>query len=214
MTKVTIIGAGNMGRGIGSRLAVGGHEMQVLAPTAEHAAGLAEELGGNGTPVSAGGLNEPITGEVVVLATPYDAALEFAQKRGQELKGKVLVDITNPVDWASFDRLVTPCESSAAEEIAKKLPPGVPVVKAFNTTFAGTLVAGGVADQNLDVLVAGDDENAKAKVARLVESGGMRPIDAGPLRRAQQLEHLGFLHMALQDTLGSGYGSAVKIVSP
>jgi 8-hydroxy-5-deazaflavin:NADPH oxidoreductase len=88
------------------------------------------------------------------------------------------------------------------------------VVKAFNTTFAGTLLEGQVANQDLDVLVAGDDEDAKALVTGLVESGGMRPIDAGSLRRAQQLEHLGFLHMALQEKLGSGYGSTIKFLGP
>ncbi|MGH8823819.1 MAG: NADPH-dependent F420 reductase [Jiangellaceae bacterium] len=214
MAKVTIIGAGNMGRGIGTRLVAGGNEVQVLAPTAEHATGLAEELGGNGASVIGGGLDEQITGDVVVLATPYGAALEFAQGRGEDLNGKVVVDITNPVDWATFDRLVTPADSSGAEEISKRLPSGVPVIKAFNTTFAGTLVAGGVADHDLDVLIAGDDDDAKATVAGLVESGGMRAIDAGPLRRAQQVEHLGFLHMALQDKLGSGYGSAIKFIGP
>jgi len=214
MTKVTIIGTGNMGRGIGTRLVAGGHQVQVLAPDADHATKLAAELGAGGASATGGGVAEPITGEVVVLATPYEGALEFAQRRGGDLNGKVLVDITNPVDWASFDRLVTPADSSAAQEIAKRLPAGVPVVKAFNTTFAGTLVAGGVANETLDVLVAGDDADAKAVVADLVESGGMRAVDAGPLRRAQQLEHLGFLHMALQDKLGSGYGSAVKFVTP
>jgi predicted dinucleotide-binding enzyme len=88
------------------------------------------------------------------------------------------------------------------------------VVKAFNTTFAGTLASGEVSGQQLDVLIASDDEEAKRKVTQLVESGGMRPVDAGPLRRAQQLEHLGFLHMALQDNLRSGYGSAVKFITP
>ncbi len=88
------------------------------------------------------------------------------------------------------------------------------MVKAFNTTFAATLVAGEVAGQPLDVLLAGDDADAKAQVAALVEAGGMRPIDAGPLRRARQLEHLGFLHMALQEALDSGYGSAVKLLTP
>ena len=123
------------------------------------------------------------------------------------------MDITNPVDWSSFDRLVTPPDSSAAEEMAGRLP-GARVVKAFNTTFAGTLVEGEVDGKPLDVLLAGDDEGAKAEVASLVEAGGMRAVDAGPLRRARQLEHLGFLHMALQDTLGAGYGSAVKFVTP
>lgn len=214
MTKVTIIGAGNMGRGIGTRLAAGGHEVQILAPTAEHASALANDLGGNGASVTSGGLDDQIAGEVVVLATPYAAAIEFAQSRGHELRGKIVVDITNPVDFSTFDRLVTPADSSAAEEIARQLPAGVPVVKAFNTTFAGTLVAGRVADQDIDVLLAGDDEGAKTTVATVVESSGMRPIDAGPLRRAQQLEHLGFLHMTLQDSLGSGYGSTVKFVGP
>jgi predicted dinucleotide-binding enzyme len=88
------------------------------------------------------------------------------------------------------------------------------VVKAFNTTFAGTLAAGSVAGQDLDVLIAGDDAGAKSTVKQLVSSSGMNAVDAGPLARAQQLEHLGFLHMALQDSLGSGYGSTVKFVKP
>jgi 8-hydroxy-5-deazaflavin:NADPH oxidoreductase len=211
MSKITIIGAGNMGRGIGTRLAGEQNQLQVLAPTIEHATRLAGDLGGSTT---GGGVDDPIDGEVVVLETPYEGAIDFVSKRGEDLTGKVVVDITNPVDWASFDRLVTPHDSSAAQEIAAKLPKGVPVVKAFNTTFAATLANGEVSGQQLDVFIAADDEEAKRKVARLVESAGLRPVDAGPLRRAQQLEHLGFLHMALQDTLGSGYGSAVRVVTP
>jgi NADPH-dependent F420 reductase len=214
MAKVTIIGAGNMARGLGTRLLAGSHQVQFLAPTAEHATALAEDLGDHNGSVSAGHPDEEIAGEVVILAMPYDAALEFAQSKGQELDGKVVVDITNPVNMETFDGLVSPSESSGAEEIAKRLPAGVPVVKAFNTTFAGTLTAGSVAGQDLDVLMAGDDEDAKKKVADLVRSSGMRPIDAGPLRRAQQLEHLGFLHMTLQDKLGSGFGSTVKVLTP
>ena len=86
------------------------------------------------------------------------------------------------------------------------------MVKAFNTTFAGTLVAGEVGGQPLDVLIAGDDDNAKQKVAQLVSDGGLRPIDVGPLARAQQLEQLGFLHISLQQPLGLDYGSAVKLL--
>ena len=213
MAGVTIVGAGNMSRGIGTRLLAGGPDVQILAPDADKAQSLAGELQGEGGSVSGAGLQEPIAGDVVVLATPYDAALEFAGAHADELAGRVVVDITNPVDWASFDRLVTPADSSAAEEIAERLGGGR-VVKAFNTTFAATLVANQVAGQPLDVLLAGDDEDAKAQVAGLVEAGGMRAIDAGPLRRARQLEELGFLHMALQDGLGSGYGSAVRIVTP
>jgi 8-hydroxy-5-deazaflavin:NADPH oxidoreductase len=113
----------------------------------------------------------------------------------------------------SFDGLVTPPDSSAAEELAKQAPQGAKLVKAFNTTFAGTLVEGQVAGQPLDVFIAGDDDGAKRAVAALARAGGLKPIDAGPLRRARELERLGFLHMALQDELGTGYGSAVKVIA-
>jgi predicted dinucleotide-binding enzyme len=86
-------------------------------------------------------------------------------------------------------------------------------VKAFNTTFAPTLEAGEVAGQSLDVFIAGDDAEAKAQVSELIESAGLRPIDVGPLRRARQLEALGYLHMALQEGLGTGYSSTVKVLS-
>jgi NADPH-dependent F420 reductase len=213
MPTVTIFGAGNMARGIGTRFAASKIDVEILAPKADEAAALARELAAAGGSACGAAAADPIQGEVVVLAVPYEAALDIAESRRDELTGRVVVDITNPVDWASFDRLVTPADSSAAEEIAKRLP-GTPVVKAFNTTFAGTLLEGQVAGQSLDVLVAGDDADAKSRVAELVESTGLRAIDAGPLRRARQLEQLGFLHMALQDKLGSAYGSAVKFVTP
>jgi NADPH-dependent F420 reductase len=212
MTDVTIIGAGNMARGIGTRLAAGGAALQILAPTPEHATSLANELAADGAAVTGGATQEPLTSDVVVLATPYDGALEFTARHADELAGKVVVDITNPVDWATFDRLVTPADSSAAEEVANQLQ-DARVVKAFNTTFAGTLGAGEVGGQQLDVFLAGDDEHAKAQVAALVKAGGMRAIDAGPLRRARQLEQMGFLHMTLQDTLETEFGSAIKIVT-
>jgi predicted dinucleotide-binding enzyme len=86
-------------------------------------------------------------------------------------------------------------------------------VKAFNTTFAGTLTQGQVAGQTLDVLIAGDDEDAKAQVAALARDGGLNPIDVGPQKRARELEAAGLLHMGLQNTLGTGFASALKIVA-
>jgi len=210
MTSVTILGAGNMARGIATRALAGGHSLQVLDRDREKAAALATELGGAVDVAAAG---DQLTGDLVVLAVPYDAAAPLVREYGEQLRGKVIVDITNPVDWASFDGLVVPADSSAAEEIAKVAPEGVPVVKAFNTTFAKTLVSGEVTGQPLDVLIAGDDEPAKQAVADLVAAGGMRPIDAGPLRRARQLEQAGFLHMLLQEQLGTGYESALRFLS-
>jgi 8-hydroxy-5-deazaflavin:NADPH oxidoreductase len=206
---ITIIGTGNMARGIATRALAGGNRVTLLGTSIEKAQALAGELSGD---VRAGQVGDSLSGEMVVLAVWYQAVDDVLRRYEGGLDGKVVVDITNPVDFASFDRLVTPPDSSAAEEIAKLLPDGTPVVKAFNTTFAGTLVAGSVAGQQLDVLLASDDDAAKQKVAAFVTAGGLRPVDAGPLRRARQLEHLGFLHMALQDSLGSQYGSTVKLL--
>jgi 8-hydroxy-5-deazaflavin:NADPH oxidoreductase len=138
-----------------------------------------------------------------------DAVREYADR----LAGKVVVDITNPVNAETFDDLATPAGTSSEEEVAQLVPDGTPVVKAFNTTFAPTLISGEVAGQQLDVLIAGDDDAAKRKVAQLVSDGGLRPLDVGPLRRARQLEQLGFLHIAVQQPLDLGYGSAIKLHS-
>jgi predicted dinucleotide-binding enzyme len=149
---------------------------------------------------------------VVVLAVWLDGAQKAVEQYGDQLEGKVVVEISNPVDAETFDGLVTPPESSAAEQLAEKLPDGAKPVKAFNTTFASTLVQGEVAGQALDVFIASDHEDAKERVVELVRSAGLNPIDAGPLRRARELERLGFLHMAIQEGLGTGYGSAIKVV--
>ncbi|MPV89400.1 NADP oxidoreductase [Georgenia ruanii] len=207
MTAITIIGAGNMARGIATRALAGGHAVQILARDESNAGSLAGELGG----AASGSLAAPVTGDIVVLALPYDAALAVAEQLRDALAGKVVVDISNPVDFATFDRLVTPDDSSAAQEI-QKVVPASKVVKGFNTVFAGTLVAGEVAGQKLDVALAADDPEAKDAVAALVESSGMRAIDAGPLKRAHQLEGLGFLHMAVQGQLGNTWSTAVKII--
>jgi hypothetical protein len=78
--------------------------------------------------------------------------------------------------------------------------------------FAKTLGAGEVAGQTLDVFIAGDDEAAKQTVATLAESGGLRPFDVGPLRRARQLEQLMFLNITIQEPLGLGYQSTIKVL--
>jgi NADPH-dependent F420 reductase len=202
--NVTIIGAGKMARGIAARALAGASNVTLLGHQPGEAEAVAEELRtgrANGDSVKAGAFGDPLDADVVVLAVPYVAAAGIVEEYGDQLDGKVVVDITNPVDFESFDRLVTPPESSGAEEIQRAASDGARIVKAFNTTLGGTLTEGRVGGQPLDVLIAGDDEAAKATVAELVEGGGMRPVDTGPLRRARQLEHAGFLHMLVQEPL-------------
>jgi predicted dinucleotide-binding enzyme len=134
-----------------------------------------------------------------------------ALPRAHLLACKIIVDITNPIDFSTMSSAVA-AGTSGAEEIAKAAPTGAKVVKAFNTTFAGTLVAGQVAGHPLDVFIASDDTNAKATINQLITSGGLYAVDAGPLQRARQLEALGHLHIMLEFTLNTGFGSAVKII--
>jgi 8-hydroxy-5-deazaflavin:NADPH oxidoreductase len=197
---VTIIGAGNMGRGIGHRLVAGGHDVTVVDRDPEEARQLAEELRGaaeGGATVEAAGPGAQLHGEVVILAVYYPGNLEIARDLGDKHAGKVVVDMSNPLNQ-TFDGLTTEPGTSAAEEVAATAAAGARVVKAFNTTFSGTLVEGQVAGQPLDVLIAGDDEEAKETVAQLVRDGNLRAIDVGPLERARHLEGLGFLGMMVQ----------------
>jgi predicted dinucleotide-binding enzyme len=199
-----------MGRGIGTRAIAGGHDVEIIDRDPGQARALADELGGSATALDQG---QSIGGDVVVFAVYYPAIKDAVREYSDMLAGKVVVDITNPVDTETWDDLATPPGTSSAEEVAALVPEGTPVVKAFNTTFAPTLVAGEVGGQLLDVLIAGDDEAAKRKVAQLVSDGGLRPLDVGPLRRARQLEQLGFLHIAVQQPLDLGFGSAIKVHS-
>jgi hypothetical protein len=128
------------------------------------------------------------------------------------LSGKIVIDITNPLN-ATYSGLAVAPGTSGAQEIARKLPSDAVVLKAFNTTFARTLIEGKVDGKPLDVFIAGDAGESKQKVSKLVEDGGLRPIDAGGLDRAQQLEAIGFLGIALQGELGTGYQSAWKIIA-
>lgn len=212
--NVTIIGSGNMGRGIGTRAVAGGHSVTFVDANPEVAEKTAADVkvsAKKGAKVSTASLGDAVLGDVVVLAVWYGTNIEIANQLGAKLAGKVVVDIANPLN-ATYDGLATASDSSSAEDLAKAIAPGAKVVKAFNTTFAGTLIAGEVAGQKLDVFIAGDDADAKSKVAQLVADGGMRAIDTGPLHRARQIEAMQLLQITLQGTLGTNWGSAVKIL--
>jgi predicted dinucleotide-binding enzyme len=204
---ISIIGTGNMSRGIAARALAGGHSVTLLGREAGKAEALAGELSGD---VHAGTVGDALAGDVVVLAIPYGAIDDVLGHYGDQLSGKTVVDITNPVDFGSFTPLSVQ-DGSAAAEIAQKAP-GANVVKAFNTTFASTLAEGAVAGQPLDVFLASDEDGAKATVRDLVESGGLRAVDAGGLARAHELEALGYLHMAVQQSTGTGFASALKVL--
>jgi predicted dinucleotide-binding enzyme len=208
--KVTIIGTGDMARAVGSRVVAGGHALQVMGRKQQAAAALAGELGGT---ADAAEIGEPVSGQVIVLAVPYEAVGDLLPWLADQAGQRVIVDITNPIDWQTKDGLVVPLGSSAAEQIQDRLATDrAAVVKAFNTVFAANLGKGEGAGQPVDVLVAGDDVAAKQLVATLATDGGLRAVDVGPLRRARELEAFQLLHIALQHTMPAPYTSAVRLL--
>jgi 8-hydroxy-5-deazaflavin:NADPH oxidoreductase len=206
--RITIVGTGNMARAIASRALAGGHAVTFVGTHISKADDLADEMTGEG-PV---GSSEEVEGDVVVLAVPYTQA----PHAGPPARGRA-----RPAGRGRRHEPGRHQRPRAARHRALRLrcrahrrrrARRARVVNAFNTTFAGTLLAGAVDGRPLDVFLAGDDEDAKATVAALARDGGLRPIDAGRLARARELEALGYLHMAVQPALGTAFGSAVAIV--
>jgi predicted dinucleotide-binding enzyme len=217
---VTIAGAGRLAEGIAVRVLAGGHKLRLTDEAPGKAEALAASLSARTGP-DAGGMQLEVTVAVVaeaiagadlfVLALPYPEGRLVARDQGAALSGMTVVDPSNPVDFSTFDSLLTSPGMSAAEEIAEANP-AARVVKAFNTTFQSPLEAGQAGGLPLDVFLAGDDPYAKEKVAGLVRDGGMRPVDTGPLRRARELEAFQLLHMTLQGPLGLDWNSAIKLL--
>jgi predicted dinucleotide-binding enzyme len=175
MTTITIFGNGSMGTAIDSVLSSGGAQVQHIGSQQSDA---------------------HVEGDLVILAVPYPALSEIANRYSDQLSGKTVVDITNPLNFETFDALTVPAGSSAAAELAAALP-NSSVLKAFNTTFAATLTAKTVGPATTTVLIAGDDADAKAALAAAVDAGGLDAVDAGGLNRAHELEALGFLQLTL-----------------
>ena len=212
--NVTILGTGNMARAIATRMLEGGNNVTLYSRDAEKAGAAIRELAQhtkNDAGLKSAALGSPITDTVVINTIWYPASLEVLAKYGSQLSGKILVDNSNPVN-ETMDELITPPGSSAAEEIAKVVPKDVKVIKAFNTTFAGILTQGNVAGLPADVFMAGDDDQAKATLATLIEKGGLRAIDVGSLRRARLIESLGLLNIIIQAKLEKPWMSGIKII--
>jgi predicted dinucleotide-binding enzyme len=192
MSSISIIGVGNMARALAGRALAGGNAVEIIGRDPSKAEALAAALGG----ATVGTVDTAPAGDIVVLAVPYASAVAVISQYGDALHGKVVVDITNPIT-PDFTGFLTPEGSSGAQEIAKAVPAGAPVVKAFNTLPCDVLAAGSIERRPVDVFIAGDDARAKAGVSVLIESLGMHPMDAGALPMARALENATLLQLGL-----------------
>ena len=189
MGSISIIGLGGMASALAARALSGGNTVEIIGRDQAKAQELAAALGDG---ASAGTFGATPAGDLVILAVPYAGAVPIVAQYGDALAGKVVIDITNTSN-AEATGLVTPDGTSGAQEIANAAPGSAQVVKAFNTVFGHVLAQGGP----LDVLVAGDDATAKESVSTLIESMGLRPLDAGSLQVARWLEGVGVLMISL-----------------
>jgi 8-hydroxy-5-deazaflavin:NADPH oxidoreductase len=192
MSSISIIGLGSMASALAGRALAGGNAVEIIGRDPVKAKALAATLGG----ATVGTAGTAPAGDIVVLAVPYASAAAVVSEYGDALDGKVIVDITNPVT-PDFTGFVTPEGSSGAQEIAKAGPAGAHVVKAFNTLPCDVLAAGSVEGRPVEVFIAGDDAQAKARVSVFIESLAMRPLDAGQLPMARALENATLLQLGL-----------------
>jgi hypothetical protein len=189
MSSISIIGSGNMARTIGTLAVKGGNTVEVIGRDAAQAAALARELGNGATVGTYGGAP---AGDIVIIAVLYDSVVPVVSQYGDALAGKVIVDISNPFNTDATG-LAIPDDTSIAQRAAEAAPASARVVKAFNTIFADVLAQ----VRPLDVLIAGDDAQAKASVSAFIESLGLRPLDTGDLKMAHWLEGASLLEMGL-----------------
>ena len=192
MSSISIIGLGNMARALAGRALAGGNTVEIIGRDRAKAEELAATLGG----ATVGTAGTAPAGDIVILAVPYANAAAVVGEYGDALRGKVIIDLTNPVS-ADLQGFVTPDGSSGAQEIAKAAPAGAHVVKAFNTLYSHVLAAGPADGRLVDVFSAGDDAQAKARVSAFIESLRLRPMDAGQLPMARALENVALLELGL-----------------
>ncbi len=189
MAKIAILGSGNVGSALARGLGRGGHEVRTSRRNDAR--------------------EKAQWGEIVILAVPFGALDEVVRTQGDVLENKTIVDVTNALTQDM--QLALGYSTSGAEQLQKKLPSSR-VVKCFNTVFAEHMDKGRVADKQLTVFAAGDDEGARRTVLGLAKQIGFDAVDAGPLINARSLETMGFFNIQLGYVLGHGTKMGLRLV--
>jgi 8-hydroxy-5-deazaflavin:NADPH oxidoreductase len=202
--NIAIIGAGNVGRALGTGWRKAGHE--VTLGVRDPAGSRATELEQQGFAI-APPKDAAARAEVIVLAVPWGAVRATLESLGA-LAGKILIDATNPL---TSDMSLALGHTGSGGETVARLAPGARVVKAFNTTGANNMVDSRYANGKLVMLVAGDDPEAKAGVISLANDLGFEAVDTGPLAMSRYLEPMAmvWIKLALAQKLGRNFGFAL-----
>ena len=210
MEKIGILGTGNVGAAIGKRLLHAGYSVvfgsrKEPSESVKTLVSIYSDCCATTTIAAAAG-----NATLIILAAPWNAVRQVIDAAGS-LKGKTLVDCTNPLT-ERFDGLTLGFDTSAAEQIATWAE-GAHVVKAFNTVSVATMENPDYDGQKATLFYCGDDPAAMKDVERLIHAVGLEPIAAGPLINARYLEPLAMLYIYLAVHQRMGGNTALKMMS-
>ncbi len=202
--RIGVLGTGDVGRRLGSKLVSLGHEVKMGSRTAGNAKA-AEWTKANGPKASAGTFAEAAKfGEVVFNCTAGAVSLEALKQAGaKNLGGKALVDVANPLDFSKgMPPTLTVCNTDSLGEQIQRAFPDAKVVKALNTMGNEVMVNPGLVPGEHEVFVCGNDPQAKAKVIEILRAFGWKsPIDLGDITAARGTEMVLPLWVRLMVTL-------------
>jgi len=209
--KIAIIGAGNVGGALGANWAQKGHEIVfgVRDPKAEKTQTLLGKVGAKAKATTTA--DAAASGDVIVLSTPWPAT-EAAIRSMGNLKGKVVLDATNPLARGPEGIALEIGHAISGGEKVQGWAAGASVFKTLNTTGFGNMANPVFKGVKSAMFVAGDDATAKPKVMALVGDLGFEVIDAGPLRNARLLEAHAMLWIDLALVRGQGRDFAFGIL--
>ena len=191
--RIGILGTGVVGQTIGGKLADLGHDVKLGSRTATNEEA-AKWVAQHGSHASQGTFADAASfGEIVFNCTSGMVSLEALHSAGAaNLAGKVLVDVSNPLDFShGMPPTLSVCNSDSIAEQIQRAFPDAKVVKTLNTTNAAVMVNPSVVPGDHDIFVSGNEAGAKSQVSELLRSFGWKTIiDLGDISSARGVEML------------------------
>jgi predicted dinucleotide-binding enzyme len=195
LKKVAVIGLGNIGKAIASDLINNSHEVIVASRNNEESAGFVQQSNGFAQSMD---IDQAInTADIIIPAIWFGAFKEFFNDHGDILKGKIIIDVSNPIapDGNGGFKKVIGERESAGELNRAILPQGAKLVKAFGTLGTGNLT--GASNRNPEKAVlfyASDDVSIDKDIEKVIENVGFNPLKVGGINQSIRLEVFGDLH--------------------